>query len=375
VRWTLPFAAWTALVLAGLPVAAAPPEEPGPYVVEQWADPAGTPVPCPAGVYYPGDAPCPGAPVVLVHGAGEAGDYKVVMAQRLASRGLVAVLPSFPNLLLNPDQTDADELNALLAWTVEQGQDPSSPLYDKVDGTAQGLAGHSNGGVVFLAAADNEDVGAVVGWDAVAHLDKAAGLHGSSLHLLAEDIACNGGSTMAYDVAPAPKARATVESSTHCDFDDPESPFCVSVCGTPPWEAAVAEKIERYTVAYLTCVLGHDPAMAEWLDFSAPQQGLTMTAHEGSFACREAECEAPPGETGDGGGETTDGGETAGSATSEEESGASETTGEDPSSGSPASEQDASGCGCRTVGPASAALVLLPLGRRRRATTSCPSRA
>ena len=121
---------WTPFLLLSLyprPADAAP-EDNGPYTVAVWEDPPGAPVRAPAGIYYPVDAPCAGAPVALVHGAGESGAYKVRMAELMASYGLVAVLPSFQSLLLTPGEEEADGLNALLDWVVEQGEDGSTPI-------------------------------------------------------------------------------------------------------------------------------------------------------------------------------------------------------------------------------------------------------
>lgn len=361
--------------------AAANPEEPGPYAVEVWADAPTPPLPLAMGVFYPTDAPCAGAPLVLVHGAGESGAYKVVMAQLLASRGFVVVAPSFPNLLAAPGQTEADQINELLAWMIAQSEDASSPIANMIDPTMQGVAGHSNGGVVFLAAADNPAVKAAVGWDAVAQLPAAAGLHGASLHLRAEVIGCNGGSSMGYDVAPAPKATAIVDGSSHCDYDDPESPFCVPVCGAPPWSDPAAKMIERYTVAFFECVLGHDPSAGTWVDFARAQEGLSDVQFEGTFECRAA---CGDGGTSEGGSDSGDSGgadtttTTAGSETGVDSgpsttapsttttaAGSSESSGSGDEGGGAANES--SGCGCRADPLAAAPLsLLIPLALRRR---------
>jgi dienelactone hydrolase len=361
--------------------AAANPEEMGPYAVEVWADAPSPPVPLAMGVFHPTDAACAGAPLVLVHGAGESGAYKVTMAQLLASRGFVVVAPSFPNLLISPGQADADQINELLAWMIEQSDDPTSPIAGKIDPTMQGVAGHSNGGVVFLAASDNPAVAAAVGWDAVAQLPAAAGLHGASLHLRAEIIGCNGGSSMGYDVAPAPKATAIVDAASHCDFDDPMSPFCVPVCGAPPWNEDAAKMIERYTVAFFECVLGHDPSAGTWVDFAMAQEGLSDMQFEGTFECRAA-CGEGGTTGGSEGGDSSGGGTTA--ASTEEGGGemgasasastttaastgvaSSETSG--GSSGEGGANTSDSGCGCDVQPSAFAAWSFaLVLGMRRR---------
>lgn len=268
--------------------AAAQPEQPGPFQVDVWQNPPSTPVPCYEGVFYPRNAPCPGAPVALVHGGGENGTYKVKMAQLVASRGLVAVLPSFMGALINPTQADGKAISDLLEWTVQQSQNPSSPIAGKVDATQYGVAGHSNGGIAFYAASINPKIKAIIGWDAVAGLTYASGFQGPSLHLLGQGNRCGGGSSAAYNAAPTPKAMSTVISGSHCDFNDPQSPFCAGVCGTPPWNAQAAAMIERYSVAWFTCLLGHDPSMQEFVDYATDQQGLTGSTQSGSVTCQPA---------------------------------------------------------------------------------------
>jgi hypothetical protein len=369
--------------------ASAAPEDEGPYTVGVWENPPGAPVPSPAGIYYPVDAPCAGAPVALVHGAGESGAYKVRMAELMASYGLVAVLPSFPSLLLTPGQTEADNLNALLDWVVEQGDDMTTPIAGKVDGEKYGVAGHSNGGVVFLAASGNDKIQAAIGWDAVAHLDAAAELNGPSLHLRAEAVMCFGGSRAGYDAAPEPKLMGTVLSGTHCDFNDPESPLCVGVCGTDPWEASVAAVIERYSVAFMTCVLGHQPDMAQYLDFGAAPDGLTALENSGEIVC-QAECgdggdesggegsgtasgdegpaESTAGEGGEAEADAGDGGDEADAEGGNLDSttAAASVTGTGTDTDGDAADGDGTGCGCRHEGGTALGLWVLVLARQRR---------
>lgn len=347
--------------------AVAQPETLGPYQVERWTDPPGTAVPCPAGVFYATDAPCAGAPVVLVHGGGENGNFKVRMAELMASRGLVAIVPSFPSLLVVPTAAEGAQINELLDWAVQQSQEASSPLYGRVDDTAYGVAGHSNGGVAYIAAAANPKITAIIGWDAVAHLSAAAGFHGASLHLLADGVHCGGGSREAYDLAPEPKVLATVTDSSHCDFNDPASPLCVPFCGTPPWNAQAAAMIERYSVAWFTCLLGHDPTMVAHLDFTSSLPGLESAEQVGSFTCQSASCGsgAAGGSAGagTGAGQPLGGGGAGGSSPA----GGTSAAGHGGSAGAswpvaPTSDEDAGGCGCQLPGspqPRGATLWLL----------------
>ena len=349
-RW-MPTLAAAACATGLATAAAAQPENPGPYQTGVWENPPGAPIPLPAGIYYPVNAPCPGAPVVLSHGFGESGHYKVRIAQLLASYGLVAVLPSFPSLLSSPTPAEGQLVNQLLDWTVAQSNAPT-PIAGKVDGSVYGVAGHSNGGVVYYAAATNPKIQAIVGWDAVAALSEASGFHGASLHLVADGSQCGGGSSMAYDLAPAPKALGRVAGASHCDFNDPASPFCSPVCGAPPWNGGAANMIARYSVAWLVCLLGHDPSMQQWVDFNGAPAGLSNASQMGSVACRPADaCGGgpidPPGGTGGtaGGGTAGTTGEAGGPTTGS--GGTAGTPSGPPTTGGCTTDPDCNGCdGC-----------------------------
>jgi hypothetical protein len=284
---------WASSLIAGSlfargALAGTPPDQMGPYSVAQWnpaSQDGGTPPPIPSLVIYPTNAPQPGVIVALVHGAGESGAFKVKVGTLMASRGLVAVLPSYANLLLNPTQTDADQLNMLLDWAVTQGKTASTPLYGKVDDSQFGIAGHSNGGISFCAASTNQKVKAVLGWDAVAGLSCASGFHGPSLSLESQGKQCGGGSPAGFMAAPAPKAIATIVSGSHCDFDDPFDSLCSTVCGAPAANATAQATIERLSVAWFVCLLGHDPSMQLYTVIQN-QQGVTGVTQMGTITCQ-----------------------------------------------------------------------------------------
>ncbi len=267
----------------------AQPETPGPYPVEVWTSPPGAPVPCDAGIFHPTGAACPGAPLALVHGYLESGVQKTEVAKLLASNGFVVAAPTLNGQLTNPSQADADAINALLEWMVQQSATPGTPISGKIDPTAYGVAGHSNGGVVFWAAAANPKIKAIIGWDAVAAVSSTGGLHGPSLQLIAPTKGnCSGSPETAYQNAPPPKAMANVIGASHCDFDDPANPFCPIACGTTAANAAAMKMIERYSVAWFTCLLGHDPSMQQWVDYSVPMEGLQGQQASGSITCQAA---------------------------------------------------------------------------------------
>ena len=259
-----------ALAAASL-VAASPagaqPETPGPLSVQTWVPTTadGAPVPLsPGGVFIP-KAPGPFPPVALVHGLGENGGLHTVMATTLASRGVVVLAPTFPDELVNPTTADGDNVNALLDWAVQKSGDPSSPLAGKVDGSTRGVLGHSNGGVVFYAAAHSPLIKAIVSLDGVAFLDQSPGFSGPSLHLLSAHHDCNGGSSVGYTGAPPPKLLGTVVDGDHCDVDNPADPFCPSACGGTAWSSTASQVFHRYAVAWIACILAHDTTVAPWI--------------------------------------------------------------------------------------------------------------
>jgi len=264
-----------ARIACGLAVAAlaasspawAQPETPGPYAVGTWVPTSADapPIPLsPGGVFYPKTGG-PFPPVALIHGAAENGGLHTVMATTLASRGLVVLAPTFSDGLIAPTTADGDAINALLDWSVQASGNASSPLAGKVLGTTRGVIGHSNGGVIFYAAAQSPLIKSIVGLDANAYLDSATGFGGPSLHLLSAHHDCNTGKTTGYMDAPPPKLMATVVDGDHCDVDNPADPLCPLVCGGTSWNASASNTFERYAVAWTACILAHDTSVAPWV--------------------------------------------------------------------------------------------------------------
>jgi MYXO-CTERM domain-containing protein len=390
------------------------PEMPGPYTVSTWVPTSADapPVPLtPGGVFIP-KAPGPFPPVALVHGAGENGGLHTVMATTLASRGLVVLAPSFPDLLASPTPADGDNVNALLDWAVTKSGDPSSPLAGLVDGSRRGVLGHSNGGVVFYAAAHSSLIKSIVSLDGVAFLDQSPGFAGPSLHLLSAHHDCNGGSSVGYMGAPPPKLLATVVNGDHCDVDNPADPLCPYVCGGTAWNATASGTFHRYAIAWTACILAHDTSVAPWVGGPQMQDDIDAGLLTGvdqvdvaMVSCAETD-----------GGTVTDAGSSSGSdsgsgidASTGRDGGADSTTGSGSSSGGSGSSSggasggssggggggssssggttDASddaagegassskvgGCGCKTAGTSGTATLawwamgaLVWLARRRR---------
>ena len=256
-----------AAALMAAPQAAAQPEMPGPLAVTTWTPTTADapPVPLtPGGVFIPKTGG-PYPVVALVHGAGENGGLHTVMATTLASRGLVVLAPTFPDELLNPTTADGDNVNSLLDWAATKSGQASNPLTGMVADGPRGVLGHSNGGVVFYAAAHSSLIRSIVSLDGVAFLTQSPGFNGPSLHLLSAHHDCNGGSSVGYMGAPPPKMLATVTNGDHCDVDNPSDPFCPTVCGGSAWNAATSMVFHRYAVAWTACILAHDTSVAPWV--------------------------------------------------------------------------------------------------------------
>jgi hypothetical protein len=349
--------------------ASAQPEKPGPFAVDTWVPGSADapPVPLsPGGVFIP-KAAGPFPPVALVHGAAENGGLHTVMAQTLASRGVVVLAPTFPDELINPTTADGDNVNALLDWAVKESGTASSPLAGKVDGSARGVLGHSNGGVVFYAAAHSPLIKAIVSLDGVAFLDQSPGFSGPSLHLLSAHMDCGGGSSAGYMGAPPPKVVATVVNGDHCDVDNPSDPFCPSVCGGTAWNATASATFHRYAVAWISCILAHDQSVAPWIggpgmqaDVDAglisgvEQVDLSMVSCDGgTIPVGEGGAPPPPEDGGGSGGSGRDasgsgsGGEVP-DATSGGGSGGAAGTADGSANGDTASPTKTAGCACRT---------------------------
>ena len=260
---------------------AAAPEDMGPHAVGIWnagSTPAGN-YSVTVKVYYPSDAGGPWKPVALIHGGGANGDSYISLATALASHGLVIVVPTFSDFLASPTPQHGAAVNALLDWVVAQSAQ-STPIAGRVDGSARGVAGHSNGGkTVLFAAEQSAEIRAIVALDAVDDtgdaIANAGQLAGPSFHLLTVN-GCGGGGPQAYASSPAPKLRATVRNSSHCDINDQSlGALCNIVCGGNPWSAANNAEFRRYTVALLGCLLGDDPSSFQpWIGGASYQEDV-----------------------------------------------------------------------------------------------------
>jgi dienelactone hydrolase len=305
-------------------VPAVPLEDPGPLTVMQWdagmvAAGGGTTA-VPVLVYYPAGAPGPFPVVEVVHGFARNGSFHVVLANDLASRGAVVVVPDMPCGLAGCDyDVEATAVSDLLDWITTQGGTAASPVAGIVDGGRRGVIGHSAGGrAVFLAAARDPSIDVVVGFDPVdtsgAVVAEVGALAVPSVALMAAmDSTCNVNrdwEVSIFPATPAPSAMWEVTGAGHCEPEDPTDGVCELVCGAG--DRAAAPIFRRYAVAWTMCLLGVDPSAGAWVNGTGVSDdvaaGLIGTPTENGTAALD--CTGPPPGGSDAG---TDGGGAGGS--------------------------------------------------------------
>jgi dienelactone hydrolase len=251
-----------ALLYALLSLATALPEERGPFAFEELdvgeVSAAGEDIP--VVVYRPtGLIAGPVPLVVVMHGYVRNGSFQAEMGRTLASRGMVAVVPSMPcGLVTGCDHNEnAMQLSALIDWTLSS----LSPVQTDIDVDRISLIGHSWGGLaVFLTATIEARVKSVVALDPNDDRSAAAMVAANALmptaHIMAENPgACNGTnwSETVYPLAPEPRFRVRVAGSGHCDAEDPSDNFCPTFCGGG--DRTTVPMFRRYAIAFTECVL------------------------------------------------------------------------------------------------------------------------
>lgn len=259
--------------LATTSPASAQPEMRGALAVEEWdagaISAAGAFIR--TRVVYPSDATEPGPVVAVVHGYLRNGSYMMELARVLASRGMVAIVPDMPCGLGGCDHdANARQVSALLAWAITQSGTSGSRIAGLVDPERRGAIGHSWGGLgTFLAVAGDPSIDVWVGLDPQEDgsdaLTAAPDVAIPNLHLMAAvDGNCNGEWTPAVaSSTTAARLRMTIASSGHCDPEEPTDAACDFACIAG--DRATTPTFRRYTVAFVACVLGVDPSMAEWI--------------------------------------------------------------------------------------------------------------
>lgn len=259
--------------LLGASTAHADPDAMGPSRVESWEagviSLAGAQIRVVA--YFPAGAS--GRPVAgVIHGASRNGAYQRVLAQTLASYGLVALVPDMPCQVWSCDhEANARQLLALLDWGVTQSRTPGTRLTGAIDPTRRGLIGHSWGALgSALAASRTSSLASLVLLDPNDDLGAGAAVSSRitapTLTLLAENRALCNNQWVATTITPSlrgPAAHATVAASGHCDPEDPTDALCPVACGRG--DASTTPLYRRYAVAWTLCNLTGAPAMAPWV--------------------------------------------------------------------------------------------------------------
>ena len=298
--WLL-VSAFAAAALSAAP-AHAQPELPGPLAFTAWdaGSVAAAGASIPTRVFYPTGGGGPYPIVGVVHGASRNGSYMRVMAETLASRGFVAVVPNMPCNVFGCDHdANANQLVALLDWAVAQGSAPGSPIAGLVDGGRRGLVGHSWGALSsHLAAARDARVHALVlldpNDDGTVGADAASSVGAPTAQLLAERSgACNNQWNEGV-VTPAlsgASLQLTIAGSGHCDVEEPTDGLCALACGGG--DAATTPLFRRYAVAWIACVLGGDATVMPWVGGASLDADVTAgavtglaTARLDTLACR-----------------------------------------------------------------------------------------
>jgi len=265
-----------AVIAAALSASAAAqaPEDMGTLAFDEWdagrVEVAGARLP--TVVLYPTDGVGPHPLVGVIHGASRTGARHRVLAETLASRGFVVLLPDIPCGFTGCDHdANADQLIGLLEWAEARSDDGASPIAGLVDADRAALIGHSWGALAsHMAAARLPSLDAVVlldpNDDGTVGLDATSAVMAPTAQLLAQvPGSCN--SQWREDevgaALPAPNLELTVTDSAHCDPEEPGDFLCPVACAAG--DASTSVYFRRYTVAWVACLLQGDAAVAPWL--------------------------------------------------------------------------------------------------------------
>lgn len=256
--------------------AAALPEDHGPYTVETWdagkVMVAGTEIR--TKVLYGSNTDLAGALVIVMHGNFRTGQFHTVLAETLASRGFIVVLPDMPCGFNGCNHTaNARQLSGLLSWATSTSTTPGSRIFGRLN-HQRALVGHSYGGLgSYLGTARDPSVNVVVLLDpkddARAAETESPPVTVPSMHLLAEvEGACNGGwNNAVFGKTSPPHLMLRVRGSAHCDVEEPSDGLCPGLCGSgDPTKSRI---FRRYTVAMLECALGTSAEAANYLGGAA----------------------------------------------------------------------------------------------------------
>ncbi|MEW5738797.1 MAG: hypothetical protein AB1938_07710, partial [Myxococcota bacterium] len=204
-------------------------------------------------VYRPAGTP-PFPVVAIGHGFQNSKDNYAVVANELATQGVLVVVPQFPTLF-RCGTTDHARNGRILLAAIDQ-----QVTAGVADGARQGLSGHSAGGLAAFSASAARAVQGTLLFDPTDQnsigVNAAPMVQGPTLWLFAEPGLCNvqGNAGAWFMPKPGLKGRLKVSMAGHCDPQDPVSALCTSGCGGS--HSATRSAIYRtYAVAFFKRVL------------------------------------------------------------------------------------------------------------------------
>jgi hypothetical protein len=161
-----------------------------------------------------------------------------------AAAGMIVMVPNLTEAGQTTliEQKEVDNVADHLRWLIDQGEDPSSPLYEILDSKRIAIAGHSAGGALSLEATvvlQDEGIppSGLLLWDAVPYLRTfraATGLEPLPLLILrASPKGCNafGAIERLTSKIPFPLQTTLIPGTSHCDFESPTDITCELACG------------------------------------------------------------------------------------------------------------------------------------------------
>ncbi len=187
--------------------------------------------------------------------------------QRLASWGIIALLRDDPGITTQSTTIAADVTYVVGTWLAAQNAASTSKLYQHVDTSKVGLAGHSRGGEVSLLAAEGGAKGLVKG---VFGLDPVDGNSGTvaitTIGSIGVPIAFIGETTDSgtndcapsaqnflslYGAASTPAVAITANNADHVQLEDPRHcSFCTLCTPGSAQQAVVAATANHYLMAF-----------------------------------------------------------------------------------------------------------------------------
>ena len=244
-------------------------------------------------IYLPdGVESCP--LVVFTHGFSAIPEAYKSYGERLASWGMVVVMPKLPASFVSPTphRVLAEYLTAVMDWATGEANEPGGVLEGRVDATRIALSGHSMGGKLSLLVATTDPrVDAVFGIDPVdsgppgggedvdwpSVTPERMGNITVPLALVGETVDSGTGGSLScapadqnfqqyYAFATSPVVELEILGADHVSFldscDELCSAFCAKGTDDPPVTLALTQK---YLVAFLRQQLFGEEGYRAWL--------------------------------------------------------------------------------------------------------------